>query len=123
MQQTATIMAHLQQACLVANHAAATHWLQHACASAEQLDAVHLSPFQNFWSKVHDFTPAPGNWHLLPEVRVCTGLRCLTIHVASHLCSLCLHYLSAHCPCCWLNMGGHDAVIAWLLPLLSTAHF
>jgi protein XRP2 len=36
---------------------------------AAQLAAVKLSPLHNFWSAVFDFSPAEGNWGLLPEER------------------------------------------------------
>ena len=36
-----------------------------------QFDAAGLSLYNNNWSNIHDFTPAPGErtWTLMPEVR------------------------------------------------------
>eukprot|EP00672_Neobodo_designis_P004808 CAMPEP_0174855988 /NCGR_PEP_ID=MMETSP1114-20130205/34772_1 /TAXON_ID=312471 /ORGANISM="Neobodo designis, Strain CCAP 1951/1" /LENGTH=372 /DNA_ID=CAMNT_0016090763 /DNA_START=128 /DNA_END=1246 /DNA_ORIENTATION=+ len=34
-----------------------------------QLARASLSVYDNIYSAVHDFTPAPGNWHLLPPAQ------------------------------------------------------
>ncbi|KAK9814769.1 hypothetical protein WJX72_011217 [[Myrmecia] bisecta] len=33
----------------------------------DHLQAVQMSIWHNFWSRIHDFTPDAANWHFLPE--------------------------------------------------------
>lgn len=41
---------------------------------AAQLSQASMSPFSNFWSEIHDFTPAAGSWSLLPPSATMTSL-------------------------------------------------
>jgi hypothetical protein len=39
-----------------------------------QLSQASMSPFSNFWSEIHDFTPSAGSWSLLPAATTMTSL-------------------------------------------------
>jgi hypothetical protein len=43
---------------------------RYLCCLTGQFEAAGLSLYNNNWSNIHDFTPAPGEttWSLLPEV-------------------------------------------------------